>query len=201
MSESTRKKVLQMLEGLCPDIALDHSYKIFHTEGIRYINLVRTQHYTAKIYILESYSLNDQGYLVNPHNHSYDFTTNVLVGKVTNVLFRIEPYSLGDWHLCEYKTPLNGGKGSRKKTKCTVHEMSREEFCRNQSYDMNHKDLHTLIPSIGWSETILFLEQFQDVNKTTHFLSKEPDSDECVYERYTKSEMIQEITHLRKELK
>jgi len=180
-----KSKVLALIDGIDIDIAFKNSYEAFHKPCVKYINLVRTQNYTAKIYVFDNVELNEQGYLVNPHNHAYNFTTHILVGGVRNVIFEVQPYTLGDWQLCEYSTPLNGGDGSEIVTRCNLKEKSNYDYNTSVDiYNMDHRQVHTIIPRTDRT-TILFLEQYRDIVEKTHYLKPEFDNHHnCIHQKF-----------------
>lgn len=81
----------RMLTRLNLGHARDHSFTDYHAHGFDYLNLFRSELVTVKLYMSRPRDLITCGnadYLVNPHDHAYDFETVVVDGWVENVGFQ-----------------------------------------------------------------------------------------------------------------
>jgi hypothetical protein len=95
-----------LLSGISEWDAVEHSYKNYHNVGVNYINLFRDERLTVKVYLLDPKAIksNQDGFLVNPHNHRYAFSTTVLFGSVSNINFQETPKetSVNIYHKFDY---------------------------------------------------------------------------------------------------
>lgn len=166
-----------------------YSYKNFHTKGMTYINLYRSERLTAKLYILKpgEFNLNNMGYLVNPHNHAYNFHTYLLTGEVRNIVFEENndiyfgeddlPYdddSNPSFNKFTFESKLNG-KGEfvfKEKTNLRIDYV--EHLIINRSYYLDHKQVHTIFVHPNYLN-VLFLVQYHDVNNKTNFYCQESE--------------------------
>jgi hypothetical protein len=89
----TKFLVNNLLSSINERDAVDHSFKNYHNVGVNYINLFRDERLTVKVYLLDPLLIksNQDGFLVNPHNHRYAFSTTVIFGSVSNINFKEVP--------------------------------------------------------------------------------------------------------------
>ena len=87
-------EVQRMFDNLLNSIdwaqAAKCSYTAFHAPGLSYLNLLRTERLTVKLYTFENVERNPHGWVVWPHNHSYNFTHRTMVGKIWNHKFELD---------------------------------------------------------------------------------------------------------------
>lgn len=162
------------------------SYFNFHVEGLTYINLFRDRQLTVKLYLFNDVKLNKQGYLVHPHNHSYNFYHKTLVGQIANSRFTItdpdrtttEANGQCRWDVWQYATPLNGGDGVSPVDLQVGLKESREVLKAGAGYYLDHKEYHTIAPLSG-DYAAAVLVQYHDVSHlpTTMFVpaGEKPD--------------------------
>ena len=142
-----------------------NSYMDYHVKGLDYLCLKRSEGLTLKVYFFEG-DVKDLPEVVNPHNHKYDFTSEVLSGVVENILYRTSVSNPGKngtaYQRFDYHSPLNGGGGFSESAKESVLVIrKRTKYHLGNQWKSNATDIHTLrIHSPG---TILLLRQFEDV--------------------------------------
>lgn len=143
----------------CPDVSELASLSVVnhHASGLFYLCLERSEAKTVKIYFIPNPRNVNGGYLVNPHNHRYDFMSSVLSGSLRHYRFRKKPgfdqieYSFDwktksmlpimhcdlDWHVCE------------------LHE-------KGDRYYTNTSEIHTIEVL---EPTIIGIIQYEDTNE------------------------------------
>lgn len=157
-----------LVESQDADDAARESFDDFHAHGLSYINLLRTQKLTAKLYIADPARVqhNADGYLVNPHDHAYRFHTFVVAGWMRNVTFATtddpadEPYSL-----FRYRSVLRGAASFEYEGRTRLRRKS-ETLRRGDWYYLTENEIHT-IQVAPHEPTILFLLQYVDQRRET----------------------------------
>ena len=183
---------------LCND-----SYFNFHTEGLTYINLFRDRQLTVKLYLFDDVKLNDQGFLVHPHNHSYNFYHKTLVGQIANSRFTVGGVDLTTrsgtprWDVWQYDTPLNGGDGVSQVDLQVGLTERREVLCAGAGYYLDHKEIHTIAPLSG-DYAAAVLVQYHDVSTlpTSLFVpaGEKPDCYSGLYEPMNHTDAEEAVT-------
>lgn len=197
-------EVQRMFDNLLASIdwnkAAENSYTHFHAKGLSYLNLLRNERLTVKLYTFQNVQHNAQGFLVHPHTHGYNFSHRTMVGSITNHKFAI--VGRDDWSLYTFQTPLNGGEGLHKIMPCGLTE-GRSEVCEaNQSYYLDHKEIHTI--SVHGQYAAAMLIQYHDVNPggpTVMFAPHDetPNCSNGLYQRMTASEgrrLVERYDHM-----
>lgn len=175
-----------------------NSFKDYHIKGFDYLCLRRSAHWTDKIYFFRD-DLSELPEVVHPHDHRYNFDTQVLAGEMTNSLFIAheagEPYECFD-----YLTPLNGGNGFTWRSAARLKRVWEVPFVAGQGYEMDAPELHTI--RIVRPGTVLRLIQYGDVLPVaqptrTFTRSKEPISLSGLYSRFTVDEVLERLAIVR----
>ncbi|QSM01093.1 hypothetical protein SEA_NANOSMITE_48 [Mycobacterium phage Nanosmite] len=199
-------------EDLDVDELLDHSYKDFHAKGLDYVCLHRDEGLTLKAYFfadgMESQKL---GEVINPHDHRYHFTTQLMSGVIHNKWYRCaDPNRFGDlgvgnahwYNIFEWMTPLNGGNGFTRDGDSVLLTNDRTVTLTRPGaqYYMFAHELHTI--SVGARETCIVLAQYDDVvplEYPTHTFTQadEPPSLQGLYTEFKADELVARINLLR----
>jgi hypothetical protein len=184
VAKVTMTMAQNLLRSIDWDVVASSSYKNYHANGLHYINLLRQDRLTIKLYIFTpQLLLNDRNWIVWPHNHSYNFHHVTILGDVTNHLFEIERGD--DFHLFSYDTPLRGGKGLQHLTTCGLREIGQQRCPAGDGYYLDHQHIHTISVTPGeWHAAILL--QYDDVLVTpTVMLSpeREPNCSRGLYDK------------------
>ena len=192
-------EIQRMLDNLLGSInwmeAAKDSYANFHVQGLSYLNLLRTERLTVKLYTFSHVQLNAQGFLVHPHTHGYNFSHRTMIGRITNHKFAITDRN--GWMMYSFQTPLNGGIGLTKMIPCGLVEVGKD-FCRpRQSYYLDHTEIHTLSTTDAYAAAMLI--QYHDIapgNPTVMFAPADdrPDCSTGLYHRmdaYTGKRMVE----------
>lgn len=88
--------VLELLSQLDPAEAARTSFLDYHASGFDYLCLHRTDELTIKLYMSDPLRLvpcGEADYLVQPHDHNYNFKTHVIAGRVRHYVFEPQIYS------------------------------------------------------------------------------------------------------------
>jgi hypothetical protein len=194
-----REMAGDLLRSLDWDQAAENGYSNFHAEGVHYINLLRTDRLTVKLYVFSpQVAPNDHGWIVWPHNHSYNFHHVTVLGTITNHLFEIVRGS--DFHLFSYDTTLRGGKGLQRLTTCGLLETGHEKCPQGDGYYLDHRCIHTISAPVGeWSAAVLC--QYDDVLTTPTLMFAPEESPNCssgLYRRMERS-VARELVDLVRE--
>jgi hypothetical protein len=177
-----------------------NSIKNMHVKGLNYICLGRTNRLTDKFYFFEG-DVRHAHEVVNPHDHRYNFVTNILSGSVKNTNFETTKNGVGQtYQKFNFMTPMNGGDGfnwveevSLKKLKSVVRGVGR-------SYIQSYFQIHTI--QIMEPDTVLNLKQFEDeidIYKPTATFTKdkEPPSLSGLYEKFTNDEIVKYLKRIK----
>lgn len=181
---------------------LANSYRDFHAKGVDYLCLKRTPDLTLKVYFFEG-DAQRASEVVNPHDHRYNFNTQVLSGAVRNVKY--EPAHKYDpnakqYNWLHYRTPLNGGDGFTWMGDAWLKPSEAVTFRDGDMYYMESYEYHTI--RIVERGTILVLAQFEDVYPTdmatyTFTQSETAPSLDGLYSELTADQAVNRIKVLR----
>jgi hypothetical protein len=162
-----RQLVRHLLDTLDLEAARASSMLNHHAVGLDYLNLFRSERLTVKAYIARRGVIEPRGgagrYLVNPHDHNYDFETHVLAGRVANVLFDEDRVG-GSFVRHVYDTVTRELVVA--KSPGSVVQSSFDWYERGQSYFLDHKQIHTLVVDEDLPPVLVLL-QYADVGRYT----------------------------------
>ena len=174
-------------------IAAQQSFKDMHVKGLTYINLLRTERLTVKLYMFDACELNTQGHLVYPHNHAYNFYHKTLIGSIDNIRFKpvgVKEGGSTSWQVWEYQSGLSRGITPRlRKVDLKVGlQMKLEQIVQGDSYYLDQTEIHTIRPTTSYSAAALM--QFHDIHKpgvdgTTMFVPND-EMPNCAHNLYHK---------------
>ncbi len=153
-----------LIENSDPAENCKRSFRNFHAVGLDYINLLFSRELTAKVYFIDRGRVTptDDGFLVNPHDHSYDFDTTVVAGSIINRVFT-EDYAGSLHHRFNFRSPLRGGDGFQFVGPVGLLHDDARRYWRGDEYHMSHSAVHTL--ETCDEDAILFLLQYRDEPK------------------------------------
>lgn len=201
--EATKHTFLNLLRDLDPTEAVKNSFKDFHVEGIHYICLARSPSLTAKLYIFRPGEWEPSGpgdRVFNPHNHACNFSTWVVKGSVSNVLFEKSWFDGGrEYHEFEYSTTLNGEQLLKLNDSKNLRYDTGKFLGEWESCHLNHDQVHSIIVPED-TYTALFLLQHADQPKPSTKLympTPKPPDLSGLYGRYTTDEIRQLVDELR----
>lgn len=183
---------------------LENSYKNFHAKGLHYICLQRSPLVTVKAYFFEGDVVNAAEVVV-PHNHRYDFVTEVLAGELLDKEYREVVKNPGlatrlvqRW---DYMTPLNGGKGFKWASEAHLWWFKEHVRSKGETLFSTHDKIHTISVK---PDTVLLLTQLHDklaLDKPTQaysFGSKEQKpSTSGLYDKFKADEVLKYIEQLK----
>ncbi len=181
-------EVQNMFDNLMESIywpeAAENSYVNFHAVGVSYLSLLRTERLTVKLYMFQNVEHNEQGYMVHPHTHGYNFNHRTMVGSITNHKFILTDQD--EWNLHTFMTPLNGGAGLTKIMPCGLTEVRADTHKAGHGYYLDHEEIHTISFSGDYAAAVLL--QYHDINPggpTVMFAPRgvDPDCSSGLYER------------------
>jgi hypothetical protein len=178
---------------------IENSYRDFHAKGMDYICLERDDEKTVKLYFFDG-DATRLPEVVNPHDHRYDFSTEVLAGELRDLRYIHHPD--GDaFQSFEWRTPLNGGDGFRWSSEVCLLNHEINVVQTHCILATRHDQLHTI--RIASNETVLRLVQYDDVvpfdQPTTTFIrgdSHEPPPLAGLYRRWTKDALADRLRTL-----
>ena len=176
-----------------------NSFKNFHAKGLDYICIHRSKKETVKVYFLDG-DVTKLPEVINPHDHRYNFNTEVLAGAYVDHVYKEESRDsrIGDpYKTYAYLTPLNGGNGFTEIGHKEVY-LNRYRSARctvgNLPIISPAPRIHT-IQMIN-DQTVLMLRQFEDVLPldvaTTCYIKEgytKPDTT-GLYDKFTADELI-----------
>ena len=160
--------VQKLVSGLDLGEAAVHSVTDFHAKGLHYVNLIRSPQYTAKLYfgrVGELEHNTPDGFIVNPHSHSYSFRQTVISGTLRNIVFHEGDFNekSNSWFGADYYSPLKTAERVRMEFDEAETQMwnHSEVYGPATGYFMRPGDIHTLQSVHPVKPLILFTEQFQ----------------------------------------
>ena len=171
--------------------AQNASFYNWHAVGFDYLCLHRTPGLTVKLYMNRPGELRPCGngdYLVNPHDHAYNFDTYVIHGVVTNVMFR--PRGLGDYVLWDYDGATREAT-QRENYSWDLKEIMRLRHPAGSSYAMRADEIHTI--EVRRDDPVcMLLLQYESTTKRTRLFTHEstPPSRDGLYLKPTRNETI-----------
>ena len=175
---------------------LANSYRDFHVKGFDYICLQRSLVETWKLYFFEG-DVEKAPEVVHPHDHRYNFLTDVMSGSVENVLYYEERgFGAKPFNKFEWRTPLNPGpSGFTYKGETYLKEKVRTLYEKNDGYWMTHEGIHTI--RIAASDTILMLRQYEDIvpmgAPTSTYSQGDAPSIDGLYSRFTADALLDRL--------
>lgn len=189
------------------DEIIDNSFKNFHVKGFDYICVQRSSELTQKYYFFDG-DISHLPEVVSPHDHRYNFSTQVIVGTMSNSVYGELPIDSKTngivYQEFEWNTPLNGGDGFSWNRETRLFERERIAYGKDHitdghTYWMGAKGLHTI--RMHSDQCIIKLNQFEDVIPVgvptkTFMLTTEAPSLDGLYERFTYDEVIARIRTL-----
>ncbi|MFA9261745.1 MAG: hypothetical protein ACEQSB_00095 [Undibacterium sp.] len=170
-----------------------NSYRNFHTKGLDYLCVKRSETHTRKVYFFEG-DASQLPEVVNPHDHRYDFQTTLLSGRMSNSIY--EEVSEGGevYNEMEYRTPLNGGAGFRFAKVTRLYENQRNTYRAGKHYYMQYNEIHTI--RIREPGTVIVLDQYADIpdvgvpTKTFFPVGSQRPSFDGLYDRFTADQIL-----------
>jgi hypothetical protein len=200
----TKMLVKNLIEQLDMEKCLKNSFKNYHTEGLYYVNLFRDLDLTIKLYFLMPGKAKNRnvGYLVSPHTHAYNFTTEVLHGSIRHITLTEDGPKDPDlqWYKYKYESAKKPEDRLNLVGETNLSIESDITYTQGQAYYVDTNTIHSLIAPED-QMTILLLHQYEDKVSETDFyttLSEKP-SFKNIYRGYTEDE-IKELLDLIKAL-
>jgi hypothetical protein len=203
----TKYLVKNLIDQLNMEKCLQNSFKNYHTHGIYYINLFRDLDLTIKLYFIMPGKVahNPEGFLVAPHKHAYNFSTQVLFGKMRHVVFEEKDYGdKNNWYKYLYESYKKPEERLQLLNSTTLEVASDLIYTSGQSYFVDTDVTHSLVVPDLNEMTCLMLTQFADtqLNGTDFYsTSPTPPSFENIYEQFIENEVVDLLNILKKELK
>jgi len=144
-----------------------NSVENHHVNGIQYLCLHRSNDLTVKVYFIPGYANINDGYLVNPHNHRYDFDSEVISGEIEHHRFKVTK-GKGEWEqlgYCHKKKDIE-----HLETEVRLKTYKIESHKEGSGYHTDANEIHTLKVIVP---TILGLIQYKDVNFESHLYARD----------------------------
>jgi hypothetical protein len=185
----------------------ENSFKNFHAKGMHYLCLERSELTTIKAYFFEGAAAIAEQVVV-PHNHRYDFVTEVLTGELTDYEYAICGNTFGDLGMksdkaqkWNYLTPLNGGNGFTWSDEVNLIKTNARIKKRGELLLTPCHRIHTIKVK---PDTVLLLTQMQDKlgletpTQAYSFGTKEEKPDTTgLYEKFTNDEIHEYAAKLK----
>lgn len=202
----TKHIVANLIDQLNMKSCIQNSYKNYHAQGLWCIDLFRSDKMNIKLFFLFPDIIKEKDYLVNPHNHGYNFTTEVLYGSVDHVVFKEKPYdpsiiaSVG-WKKHTYEWYKPRGEQLTEKGKVRLAIESCEKYTAGQGYYCDTDVIHSIITTD--EPTCLLLCQFSDQSLKGKDIYIHPSKQSNVssgYERFSPDEITGLLNMLKEKL-
>jgi hypothetical protein len=190
------------------DACIANSFRNYHAKGVDYINLLRHDKLTIKLYFLNPdkiQTIGNTGYLVNPHNHRYAFGTHVLFGMVGNLNFveSISTINENIWNRFNYYADRQPNERFEYSHKTELLTSQYGQYQKGDSYYLTTDIIHTLVPFD--TPACLLLHQYQDTEMDgTQFYSLESEAPKFsgeVYSKFTPEEVTNYLTILKDKIR
>ena len=82
-----------------------------------------------------------QPFCENPHNHRYDFQSEILAGRLTQTFYAVE---CGITHIKEYESCNKDKKCDLESTGCSIVQTSQHLYNPGSKYFIGHRQFHTV---------------------------------------------------------
>lgn len=154
-----------MLSEADPNALAQHSVLNHHANGMDYLCLHRTPELTVKVYLIEKPENANDGFLVNPHTHRYDFGTVVLAGALEHVRVDVaEPRETG----LKYDRYIYEPGAAPQLRDCVSLRWRPERHSVKDTYWVNTREIHTLrMLGADPAPVVLGLIQLSDTRQTS----------------------------------
>lgn len=141
-----------------------------HTNGMIYLCLKRSERETFKIYYCNNVGNPNGGYLVNPHNHRYEFNSTILKGELHHLRFK-ESNQHGEFVT---KNKYNWQTKQLEELGKTCLYPYRDDHCiENSTYWVSTNEIHTL--KLLTPVVIIGLTQYEDTTDNAFLYKKSTD--------------------------
>jgi len=192
--------VANLIDQLSMKSCIQNSFKDYHAKGLWYIDLFRSEKMNMKLFFLIPELIEAKGvHLVNPHNHGYNFTTEVLYGSVQHDTFvEGEGYDYRKYTYDWYK-PRDQRLIFQANLGLDIETSN--IYTAGQGYYCDTQTIHSIIASD--EPTCLLLYQFsdQELKSKDVYINRFAYRNEPVgYERFTPEEIKLMLGNLKKEL-
>jgi hypothetical protein len=199
----TRMLVKNLIDQLDMESCLKNSFKNYHTEGLYYINLFRDEKLTIKLYFMMPGIVQNanSGYLVSPHSHAYNFSTQVLFGEVQHVIFKEDEDGRG-WHKFTYESNKKPEDRFIYRKEVGLKAVGKSNYYTGEDYYLDTTQVHSLIVPEA-TITCLLLHQYADTELNgTQFFSTSPEkpSSKNAYSTFTEHEVNLLLKLLKKRI-
>jgi hypothetical protein len=184
-----------LLTGLTPEEVQQDSFLNYHAIGFNYLCLLRSPRLTVKMYFAtkDLRPCGNEDYVVNPHDHSYNFHTLCLTGSVDNINFHVTDTPAGYYHAFRFDSDQ---KRFAREGRATLHG-HRDTYKAGDSYYLEHDVVHTISAQPGTS--LLLIQYEKQLKGPTRFFSYEdnPPSLKNLYVRpsLTESKDLVQLAH------
>lgn len=139
---------------------LKYSYRNFHARNVDYVCLWFSENLKIKLYYFDLDEVS--GKIVSPHDHRYDFASELIAGKLKNVIYRDAPEGIGDtYYECAFRSPLLDGGGFTLVQKTNLTEVNQTQYHDGSRWISDYRSIHTLDKIIPG--TALLIWQYRDV--------------------------------------
>jgi hypothetical protein len=148
----------ELLKSADPMACAEHSFRNYHAFGVDYLNLLRTDRLTAKLYFMRGNETrcNSRDWLVWPHNHRYAFESFTVSGDVRHIRFGLKRGS--GWMLCHYDASTHQAEPL---LEVGLEELSDERLRSGSRFVMGLDEIHTIRPA-DYQTSIFFQIQYHD---------------------------------------
>lgn len=177
-------------------LTVDDSFRNFHSKGLDYVCLHRSHELTVKAYFFDE--ANDR--VVHPHDHRYDFSTEVLKGRLVNEVYTEEPPGVG-WAVQKFAfhTPLRGSGRFEWQEELGLRWSSATNYVEGSRWVSAYDEIHTL--SNVRPGTVLLLQQYvsnlpRGEPTYTYCEGMEPPSLDGLYEKHTPDQVVTRLLQL-----
>ena len=133
-----------------------HSTINHHVNGLNYLCLMRSSELTVKIYYIPEEKNIHYGHLVNPHNHRYEFDSEVISGRVVHSRFKKVSGARMIEYMYDFKTAQTAPCGA-----CDLIRIDEENHFPGGKYFVDTSEIHS-IKTFG--PTVIYLTQYADSN-------------------------------------
>jgi len=193
------------------EVMARNSFSNFHTKGLDYLCVHRSEELTIKVYFFERGGQTAPE-VICPHDHRYPFHTQVLAGQSGHYRYsqhpvrrHMLPNDMTRYQKFDWRTPLLDGNGFEWIGEVDLERVAEERYETGQSYYCRADEIHTIAVN---DDTVIMLYQFADTVPidvpTSTFVpgfDKEPSSLGGLYEHMAEDRVIQLLSHLKELMK
>lgn len=177
-----------------------HSFRNYHARGVDYVCLSRHKLLTVKAYFFDDGLQHGNVFgVVSPHDHRYDFASEVVAGRLHDVAWAEDSISPVIAQRFLWRSPLCGGSGFAWDAEVRLTCAGSQRVDSGQRYLRSYDAIHTL--ATIQPRTVVVQRQYASARGSseptrTYCRDREPPSLDGLYEKHNSDQIITRLRQL-----